>query len=75
MEQLTLLQNQFPVEEVKIDIMIKYKLCIYNIYIHIKHAYCDYTKIMETLVTSFFEIFGDEQRLLIVNSVSAIQQR
>ena len=69
MEQLTLLQNQFPVEEVKIDIMIKFKLCIYNIYIHIKHAYCDYKKIVETLVTSFYEIFGDEQRLLIVNSV------
>ena len=34
MEQLTLLQNQFPVEEVKIDITFKYKLFIYNIYKH-----------------------------------------
>ena len=69
MEQLTLLQKQFPVEEVKIDIMFKCKLCIYNIYK--THAYCDYTKIMKTLVTRF----GDEQRLSIVNSVSAIKQR
>ncbi len=44
-------------------------------YIFITHAYYDYTKIMKTLVTSFYEIFGDEQRLLIVNSVSAVQQR
>jgi hypothetical protein len=31
------LQNQFPVEEVKIDIMFKCKLCIYNIYIKHMH--------------------------------------
>ena len=30
---------------------------------------------MKTLVTNFYEIFGDEQRLSIVNSVSAIKQR
>ena len=39
MEQSTLLQNQFPVEEVKIDIMFKCKLCIYNTYIYKTHAY------------------------------------
>ena len=73
MEQLTLLQNQFPVEEVKVDIMFKCKLCIYNIYI--KHMHIAITqKIMKTLVTCFYEIFGNEQRLLLVNSVSAIQQ-
>ena len=72
MAQLTLLQNQFPVEEVKIDIMFKCKLCIYNIYIYKTHAYCDNAKIMKTLVYRFYEIFGDEQRLSIVNSVSAI---
>ncbi len=45
MEKLTILQNQFPVEEVKINIMFKYKLCIYNIYnIYNTHAYCNYTK-------------------------------
>ena len=42
MEQLTLLQNQSPVEEVKIDIMFKFKLCIYYIYKTL--AYCDYIK-------------------------------
>ena len=50
MEQLTLLQNQFTVDEVQIDIMFKYKLFIinlntiysYNIYIYI-HI-CDNTQ-------------------------------
>ena len=32
-------------------------------------------KIMKTLVTCFYEIFGNEQRFSIVNSVSAIKQR
>ena len=74
MEQSTLLQNQFPVEEVKIDIMFKCKLCIYNIYI--KHMHIAITqKNMKTLVTCFYEIFGNEQRFSIVNSVSAIKQR
>ena len=80
MEQLTHLQNQFPVEEVKIDIMLKFKLCIY--YIYETHAYCDDIKknIGCSMVTSFqflrgiYWVLEDEGRLLIFNSISAIQQ-
>ena len=49
MEQLTHLQNQFPFEEVKMDIMFnKFKLCIY--YIYKAHAYCDYIRNILTVL-------------------------
>ena len=72
MEQLALLQNQFPVEEVKIDITFKYKLFICNIYIytyktHVLYCMRCHKKIywllygsMKTQVTSFYEVLGVE---------------
>ena len=80
MAQLTHLQNQFPVEEVKIDTMFKFKLCIY--YIYETHAYCDYIKkyIDCSMITNYqflrgiYWVLGDERRFLILNSVSAIRQ-
>ena len=74
MEQLTLLQNQFPVEEVKIDIMFKFKLCIYYICILRLHKKIYWLFYGYQFLRSIYWVLGDEQRLLILNSVSVIQQ-